>query len=97
MTVAGSWSISSAPGWPSCQTERSRSRPASCSGCATSRNPTKDQLEAVLGERGPETYRWWKTGLDRALSVAAIYHRLGGRIGTGFLVRAADLGLAASR
>jgi hypothetical protein len=55
--------------------------------------PDKSQLEAVLGARGPETYRWWKTGLDRALSVAAIYHRLGSRIGTGFLVRAGDFGL----
>ena len=97
MTVAGSWSTSSAPGWPSCRTERSRSGPASCSGCATSAEPDKGQLEAVLGKRGPETYRWWKTGLDRALSVAAIYHRLGSRIGTGFLVRAGDYRLATSR
>ena len=40
--------------------------------------------------QGPETYRWWKTGMDRALSVAAVYQRKGDRIGTGFLVRASD-------
>jgi hypothetical protein len=55
--------------------------------------PEAGQLEAVLGEKGPETYLWWRTGLDRAVSVAAIRRRLGGRIGTGFLVRAGDLGL----
>jgi S1-C subfamily serine protease len=55
--------------------------------------PETAQLEAVLGEQGPQTYRWWKTGLDRALSVAAVRRRLGSRVGTGFLVRARDLGL----
>ena len=49
------------------------------------KEPDHAQLQAVLGERGPETYRWWKTGLDRALSVAAVKQRLGSRIGTGFL------------
>ena len=56
-------------------------------------DPDRSQLEAVLGHKGPETYRWWKTGLDRALAVAAIRQRLGGRIGTGCLMRAGDLGL----
>ncbi|HEU4476117.1 MAG TPA: serine protease, partial [Methyloceanibacter sp.] len=55
--------------------------------------PEPAQLEAVLGDAGAQTYRWWKTGLDRALAVASIRHRLGSRVGTGFLVRAADLGL----
>jgi hypothetical protein len=54
--------------------------------------PPDEQLEAVLGENGPQTYEWWKKGLDRALSVAAVRRRLGGRIGTGFLVRAGDVG-----
>jgi tetratricopeptide (TPR) repeat protein len=54
--------------------------------------PDATQLEAVLGTEGPQTYRWWKTGLDRALAVAAIRPQLGSRIGTGFLVRAGDLG-----
>jgi len=54
--------------------------------------PDLSQLEAVLGTEGPQTYRWWKTGLDRALAVAAIRQQLGSRIGTGFLVRAGDLG-----
>jgi hypothetical protein len=55
--------------------------------------PTNSQLEAVLGKTGPETYSWWRTGLDRALSVASVRRRLGGRVGTGFLVRGGDLGL----
>jgi Trypsin-like peptidase domain len=55
--------------------------------------PDAAQLEAVLGTAGAQTYKWWRTGLDRALAVAAIRQRLGGRIGTGWLVRAADLGL----
>jgi hypothetical protein len=55
--------------------------------------PDPGQLEAVLGTAGAQTYRWWKTGLDRATAVVAIRQRLGGRLGTGFLVRAADLGL----
>jgi hypothetical protein len=54
--------------------------------------PDPTQLEAVLGTEGPQTYRWWRTGLDRALAVAAIRQQLGSRIGTGFLVRAGDLG-----
>jgi hypothetical protein len=57
-------------------------------------SPSSEQLEAVLGTEGTRTYQWWKTGLDRAVAVAAIRARLGGRIGTGFLVRGADLGLA---
>jgi hypothetical protein len=55
-------------------------------------SPDASQLQAVLGDKGPETYRWWRTGLDRALSVASVRRRLGGRVGTGFLVRARDLG-----
>ena len=55
--------------------------------------PDPAQLEAVLGTAGAQTYKWWRTGLDRALAVAAIRQRLGSRLGTGFLVRAADLGL----
>ncbi len=58
-----------------------RSRPA----------PAQAQLEAVLGDRGPETFRWWKTGLERAAAVCAIRAKLGGRIGTGWLVRAGSL------
>ncbi len=55
--------------------------------------PEASQLEAVLGNQGVQTYRWWKTGLDRALSVGAVHQRLGSRLGTAFLVRAGDLGL----
>src|SRR5262249_59629763 len=54
--------------------------------------PEKAQLEAVLGREGPQTYQWWKTGLDRALSVASIRQRLSGRVGTAFLLRARQLG-----
>lgn len=50
------------------------------------------QLEAVLGPNGAQTYRWWKTGIERAAAVACVRQRLGGRVGTGFLLRAGDLG-----
>lgn len=55
--------------------------------------PSREQLEAVLGKQGTQTYQWWKRGLECARSVGAIRRRLGGRIGTGFLVRASSLGL----
>ncbi|MET7247462.1 TRAFs-binding domain-containing protein [Methylobacterium sp. EM32] len=55
-------------------------------------DPEIGQLEAVLGKNGPQTFRWWKTGLGRALAVAAIRRKLGSRFATGFLVRASDLG-----
>ena len=60
-------------------------------------SPSNEQLQAVLGTEGTRTYQWWKTGLDRAVGVAAVRARLGGRIGTGFLVRGGDLGLPAAR
>ncbi|MFL6547299.1 MAG: serine protease [Povalibacter sp.] len=55
--------------------------------------PDPAQLQAILGKDGAQTYRWWKTGLTRALSVASIRQRLGTRVGTGFLIRAGELGL----
>jgi hypothetical protein len=54
--------------------------------------PPAGQLEAVLGLEGPQRYKWWKTGLDRAASVCAVRLRLGDRKGTGFLVKAGALG-----
>ena len=51
------------------------------------------QLEAVLGPNGAQTYKWWKTGVERAAAVACVRQRLGARVGTGFLLRAGDLGL----
>jgi Trypsin-like peptidase domain len=55
--------------------------------------PDPGQLVAVSSTAGANTYQWWKTGLDRAMAVASIRQRSGSTIGTGFLVRAADLGL----
>lgn len=55
--------------------------------------PSEGRLEAILGTYGAQTYQWWKTGIERAASVAAIRQRVAGnRIGTGFLVRSGDLG-----
>jgi len=54
--------------------------------------PSVGRLEAILGTYGAQTYQWWKTGIERAASVAAIRRKLGDRIGTGFLLRAGDLG-----
>ena len=55
--------------------------------------PDDAQLERVLGEAKTQTLRWYRTGLDRAASVAAVRMKLGKRIGTGFAIAAADLGL----
>lgn len=63
------------------EVERLRSQPT----------PDTAQLEVVLGSTGTQTYRWWQTGIQRAAAVAAIRQKLGGRIGSGFLVRAGDL------
>ena len=56
--------------------------------------PDTAQLEAVLGVDGPQTYAWWRAGVDAARSVAVVRQRLGNRLGTGFLVRASDFGLS---
>jgi tetratricopeptide (TPR) repeat protein len=58
--------------------------------------PERGQLEAILGSEGPVTWRWWQTGLERARAVCTVRERLGGRVGTGFLIRAGDLGLEPS-
>ena len=55
--------------------------------------PVAGQLEALLGTEGIGTVKWWEAGLRSARSVAAVRVTLGERIGTGFLVRAGDLGL----
>lgn len=50
------------------------------------------QLEAVLGAVGAKTWTWWRAGLDRAAAVCVVRTRMGERIGTGWLVRAEELG-----
>jgi Trypsin-like peptidase domain len=55
--------------------------------------PTPGQLEAILGSEGPQTYRWWRTGLERAASVCTVRQKLGQRFGSGFLLKAGALGL----
>ncbi len=59
-------------------------------------SPERSTLEAILGTDGPQTYRFMQTGMKRALGVASIRLILGNRVGTGFLVRASDFGLATS-
>lgn len=54
--------------------------------------PPAGQLEAVLGEFGAKTWKWWKTGLERAGSVCSVRTKVGDRMGTGWLVRASNLG-----
>lgn len=56
--------------------------------------PYEGRLEAILGLHGAQTYQWWKTGIERAGSVASVRHAIeGSRIGTGFLVHAKDFGV----
>lgn len=57
--------------------------------------PEESQLQRMLGTAGTMTVRWYRAGLDRAASVAAIREKLGTRIGTGFAVRSEDFGLDA--
>lgn len=52
--------------------------------------PPAGQLEAVLGVDGVNTWKWWKTGLERASAVCSVRTRVGDRMGTGWLVRAAS-------
>jgi trypsin-like peptidase/tetratricopeptide repeat protein len=52
----------------------------------------KSQYEAILGKEGAKTFEWWRTGMQRANSVAAIRQKLADRVGTGFLLRAGDIG-----
>lgn len=56
------------------------------------RRPSSAQLQAILGDTGTKSFDWWKLGLERACSVAAVYAGIGQRIGTGFLVAARDFG-----
>ena len=55
--------------------------------------PSEGDLQAVLGKEGARTFNWYRAGVVAAESVAAVRQRLGKRFGTGFLVRAGDLGL----
>jgi len=48
-------------------------------------------FEKVLGDAGVVTYSWYRQGLLRSRAVALLRHRSGRPVGTGFLVRGADL------
>lgn len=56
--------------------------------------PDSAQLQAILGNEGTRSFAWWKQGLMRATSVAAIYAGISQRIGTGFLVPGSVFGSA---
>jgi len=60
---------------------------------AKAAQPSDAQLQAVLGDDGPRTFRWYQAGVAAASSVASVRQRLGNRFGSGFVVRAGDLGL----
>lgn len=55
-------------------------------------DPPQGQLEAVLGALGTQTWQWYRTGLDRATAVCVVRSKMGVRLGTGWLVKAGDLG-----
>lgn len=55
--------------------------------------PSSEQAEKVLGDTDAKTLDWYRLGLERAVSVAAIRRLHGSRFGTGFAVRAGDFGL----
>lgn len=54
--------------------------------------PANGQLEAILGLEGPRVFAWWRAGVEAAKAVAVVRQQLGKRLGSGFLVRAADFG-----
>ena len=49
------------------------------------------QLEAVLGDEGPQAFGWFRRGTEVALSVALVRRGFGAGVGTGFVVRGGDL------
>lgn len=51
------------------------------------------QLQRVTGSTDRASLRWYRTGLGRAGSVAAICEKLGTRFGTGFAVLSGDFGI----
>lgn len=57
--------------------------------------PSHGQLEAILGKDAAMTFAWWCAGVEAARSVAVVRQHLGQRLGTGFLVSAADFGIGA--
>jgi V8-like Glu-specific endopeptidase len=52
--------------------------------------PPDAQLQAVLGNDGPKSFRWMQSFLDRSKSVGVISQGTVARIGTGFIVRGGD-------
>lgn len=53
------------------------------------------QLEALLGQTRAKPMSWWRGALDASRAVALIARRMGPRLGSGFLVRAAEFGTEA--
>lgn len=55
-------------------------------------SPSDLQLQAILGPDGPQTFEWYRQGLEASLSVGVV--RVAGvatRVGTGFLIRGGDV------
>ena len=63
---------------------------ATDAGSVATAEPDAD-LEKVLGDAGVVTYSWYRQGLLRSRAVALLRHHSGRAVGTGFLVRGADL------
>ena len=51
----------------------------------------REQVEAVLGDDGPQTYEWWLQGGRAALSVALVRAGVARGVGSAFAVRGRDL------
>jgi hypothetical protein len=52
--------------------------------------PSKQQLESILGPDGPKTFQWFQLGLKRASAVGVVCEGELARIGSGFLVNGSD-------
>ncbi len=65
-------------------------QPANLAAESTNARQAKDHLEKVFGTDRYQPLGWYRMGLQRCEAVARIETVTGTRIGTGFLVRAAD-------
>ena len=54
-------------------------------------NLNHEHAEALLGTDAPRTMEWWETGREAAKSVCLIKRGLGQGVGTGFLVKGAEI------
>ena len=96
-SAAAGWSTSCARGCCSCRAAALEMAPDDVQRLRTQPAPDPGQLEAVLGTTGPETYAGGRPGSTGRSPWRRSASGSASRLGTGFLVRAGDLGLEPAR